>query len=480
MAITNQGRPTPIAPGYNPLVYYVDSTNKNQPAFRYLFQVYSGSTLLADLKIAPRPVDGIGYADVSKIIQNQLPGYFINPTATTWANVDAGSVAEYTVQFGESYATAWPFIDYIFMSGATGISGTTAHPFVIGDQVRLELNSTYNDFRDALNGYFTVTAIPDVYSFQLNLSWIGSGAATPGNAFYADARKTNFTGLSSATTIVYNEAMKVSEFQSFMSTYPTVPDFVLTGSTSKFLTNIPRTGFYATPTQHLGINAFDNKTNNAALCYFQNSNGDIFNKSISSTAARIKQIACGPANAGTLTTISGTAGLIKDDTEWYDVWTTNTSSGQTSEKLRIYIDNRCVINDVEVVFMDRSGSAVSFAFQNRIFESITTQKETLRREFGTNTPSKGFTFNTFDEGMSTYASQYNNSYELNTNWMTDEMSVYFEELLSSPKTYVRWADGKWYACQIDNGSFQTERSKNQRLIKKKISIKFSIDNPVNI
>jgi hypothetical protein len=480
MAISFSGTPTPITPGYNPIVYYVDSTNKNQPGFRYIFQVLSGSTLLADLKIAPRPNDGIGYADVSKIVQNQLPGYSLPPSATTWANADAGSVAEYTIQFGESYTTEYAFIDYIFMSGNTGISGTTAHPFVIGDQVQLILNSTYNDFRDALNGYFTVTAIPDAYSFQLNLSWIGSGPATPGKAYYADARKTRFTGLTATTTIATNEAMKVSEFQSFMSSYPLVPDFVLTGSTSKFLTNIPRSGFRVTPTQHLGINGFDNKVNNAALMWFQNSNGDVFNKSISSSAARIKQIAAGPANAGTLTTVSGTAGLIKDDTEWYEFWTTNSSSGQTSEKLRIDIDNRCVINDVEIAFLDRSGSMSSFAFQNRIFESITTEKETLRREFGTNTANKGFTFNTYDEGMSTYAAGYNNSYELNTNWMTDEMSVYFEELLSSPKTYVRWTDGNWYACQIENGSFQTERSKNQKLIKKKITIKLSIDNPVNI
>jgi hypothetical protein len=477
--ITNQGRPTPIAPGYNPLVYYVDSTNKNQPGFRYIFQVMSGSTLLADLKIAPRPVDGIGYADVSKIIQNQLPGYS-NLASTTWQNADAGSVAEYTIQFGESYTTEYAFIDYIFMSGATGISGTTAHPFVIGDQVQLILNATYNDFRDALNGYFTVTAIPDAYSFQLNLDWIGSGAATPGKAYYADARKTRFTGLTSASTIVTNEAMQVAEFQSFMNTYPTVPDFVLTGSTSKFLTNAPRSNFKVVPTQHLWINAFDNKANNTSLAWFENSNGDVFNKSTSSAAARIKQIAAGPANTGTLTTVSGTAGLVKDDTEWYDFWTTNGSSAQTSEKLRIYIDNRCVINDVEIAFMDRSGSIASYAFQNRIFESITTEKETLRREFGTNTVGKGFTFNTYDEGMSTYAAGYMNSYELNTNWMIDEMSVYFEELLSSPKTFVRWTDGNWYACQIDNGSFQTERSKNQRLIKKKVNIKFAIDNPVNI
>lgn len=483
MAINIVGKPTKSHPGYNPVEYYIDSTNKNQQGFRYLIQIFSAGTstqLTADLKIAPRFGDGVGYADVSKHLQNYLDGY-VNLTATTFSSADADSVVNYDIKFGESYTTSWSIVDYTFISGSTGFSGTSAHPYVVGDQILVQLTSTYNDFRDALNGYFTVTAVPSTTTLQVNLDWIGSEGATPGTIKYADDRKSRYENLSSVTaTTAINYAMDISSFQDLCNTYPAVPAWVLTGATSEFLTNIPRTGFRVTDSQFLFVQAFDNKTNNAQFAFFQNSNGDIFNKSISSSSMTVKQIPCGPANAGTLTTISGTTGLIKDDTEWYDVWTANGTSGQTSEKLRIYMDNRCVINDIQILFMDRAGSLASFAFQNRMFENVTTSKDKFNQEMGTNASGKGFFFNTFDKGMTTFTSTIEKSYELNANYMTDEMSVYFEELLSSPYTYVKWTDGKWYACDVADGTQSIDRTKNQKLIKKKVNIKFSISNPVNI
>ena len=45
MAITIIASPTGnTQPAYNPIVYVVDSTNKSLPGFRYVFQIFDGTT----------------------------------------------------------------------------------------------------------------------------------------------------------------------------------------------------------------------------------------------------------------------------------------------------------------------------------------------------------------------------------------------------------------------------------------------------
>lgn len=487
MAISFKGQPPKIHPGYNPIFYYVDSTNKNNASFRYVFQIYDAGTsteLCSPLKVAPRPVDGYGYADISKLIQNKLDGYF-NLTGTTFSNADNSSVYNYDIKFGEEYISQWSFTDYIFdnsfSGGQVALTGTTSHGYVIGDQVVIKLNNVYNDFRDtSLNGYFSVIGIVSSTKFVINLNWPGSAPATPGKTNYADNRKTTFSGLtSSLSRVAFNAGYDLVSFKDYNTTaYTGTSSIQLYNSGSKILTNIPRDGFRVTDTQLLNLHFFDNKTNNAYYIYFENNLGDKFRKTISSTSAFIKQVPCGPGNLGVLTTITGAGPLIKDDVEFYDVWSEKSSGVRTSEKLRIGVDGRCVINPHQIYFMDRSGSWSSFAFQLRSFESVETKNESYRKEFGV-LGTNGFDFNTTDEGLSIYNSSYNRKIELNTNWMTDEMSVYFEELVTSPYKYILW-EGNWFSCKSQQSSIQTERTKNKRLIRKKIEIEFSIQNPVNI
>jgi hypothetical protein len=65
--------------------------------------------------------------------------------------------------------------------------------------------------------------------------------------------------------------------------------------------------------------------------------------------------------------------------------------------------------------------------------------------------------------------------------MTDEMSVYFEELITSPLTYVK-LDGSsnFLACQIVNTNYTVERAKNKKLIRKTIEIRLANNDNINI
>jgi hypothetical protein len=189
--------------------------------------------------------------------------------------------------------------------------------------------------------------------------------------------------------------------------------------------------------------------------YFENDSGDVLRKSNSGTHI-VRSNGIGPGNLGTLSVITGSTPLIKSETKYYDVWATNNvGTTQLSEKLRIYIDRRCKISDVEILFMDRKGSYISFPFQNRRYENVTTEKQNYRQYVKN--------YNTYSKGLTSYHSKYMKELNLNTNYMTEEMNLYFEELLTSRYTYVKW-EGVWYACVVEDGQYQNEFERNNTLI----------------
>jgi hypothetical protein len=156
----------------------------------------------------------------------------------------------------------------------------------------------------------------------------------------------------------------------------------------------------------------------------------------------------------------------------------NTAGTWLSKKYRIDLDRRCRIEDIQILFMDRKSSWGSYAFQLRKLENVTTEKTLWRKEIPKVITPGWVTMDRADSGLSVLHSKIKKTWQLNTNWMNDAMSVYFEELLSSPYCYINFGDGKWYSCLVEDGTYQTLRYKNERLIRKTISCYASLDTPV--
>jgi hypothetical protein len=481
MAITIISSPNINMSGYNPIKWVIDSDNKNTPGFRYIVEVYDVGTSnkLIEIDVAPDPTDnGYGKFDISRIVRNKIDKY-LDLTNFNIQNA-TDTFYKYDIKFGESLSYEWEYDDYIISNGNTALTtdtiygasfSNTTHEFNVGDQVFVEMNLVYGDCRDVINGFFTIINVVSNKTVEINLGFPCSGPASPGIISFANKRKLRTYDLTRENgRLVLNTAMSLKEYS---DTSGSLSEYLISApsTTKKFLTNVPN-GYKVSLNQHMWINQFINTggTTNSVDIRVENSNGDIFNIPNSGNFI-VKTNGIGPANFGTYSVVSGSAPIIKGDTEWYEINITNDGGDSVSEKKRFVIDRRCVINDIEVLFMDRKGSFMSYYFPLRKFENITTNKKVYNNYIDG--------IETYSDGVKVYNSEIEKKITLNSNYMTDEMSLYFEELLSSPYTYIRY-EGDWYSCKVMDGSFETERFINKRLIKKTIDVSFDINTSINI
>lgn len=488
MAQTIIAQPQKFTPAYNPVKYIVDSTNKNKTGFRYIYQVYNGATNIGTFKVLPTYSTGYGELDLSKFLSSYVSWDF-DPNVTQ--DLDAvNSFFNYDVIVGEEYLYEITYTSALTNSG-TITRVNVSNSFAVGDQINIVQNDG-GVANPLLEGLHTITAVSSTW-FEVNVLWSSiTNANIDGVVSYADNRKVITYDITEfANRKVFNGAFTWIDFVTYNE-----DDFVLNGVTKRWLTNQPKTNWQCTLGQDLWLNA---RARLGKYVYFQNSDGDIYRKSIVNNDT-IVQIGVGPNNYGVVTPVVGLLPMIKPDTEYYDFWYED--GGQKSQKYRVNIDRRVQINEYVISFLDRLGSFSSFAFQLKSYE----RGEVTRDEF--NKDVKGFVnagkwgYNYQEFGFNTFNTQVTKTIELNTNWMTQEMSDYFQELITSPQTflklvqYVTTEEGvplldengcpyhsaestAYIPCIVQTNSFEVFQQRNKNLIKQSIVVKLANNDNVN-
>jgi len=310
MAVTIIAQPQQIHPAYNPVVYMGDSTEKNTLGFRYVVNLFNSTpTQVSSFRIAPRPTDGYGLIDISKILQSQLTPYLeLNSPSGTCADTNT---FEYSIDIDEEYSTYWDFNDHIYATGAgflgkvslTDLTLTTPHPYVVGDQIFSQLNTFYGTCVEYLNGFFTVIDVPDAYTITINLNF-GTCSTPPGvsvgKVYYADRRKISVPGVTISNRKTYNEAVPFTQWPTWSEL-----DILsgLTGPTGYILTNAPdsltttkdKDKFIVKPYQELYWNFFDNKTDYVTSVIAINNYGDRWMLKGNGCTGDMKQFPVGPS-----------------------------------------------------------------------------------------------------------------------------------------------------------------------------------------
>ena len=320
-------------------------------------------------------------------------------------------------------------------------------------------------------------------------------ATINGSVKYADNRKTIVRDITTFTNkIAFNGAMRWLDW----NTYDYL-DYKLNASTSMWLTNQPQTDFNCTLGQDLYLNLVNPKLTNRVM--FQNSNGDVFYKTVA-LSDEVIQVPCGPNNYGVLV---GTGDLVDNTVDYYDIWFDTGASLplQDSVKYRITLDRRVLISEYHVLFLDRMGSFSSFAFQLKSYERGEVTREMYNKDVaGYINASNQWTYKSEEFGFNQVNLNVIKRLDLNTNWMTENMAQYFEELITSPQTfvkivtYVTTEDGHplldeggcllhipestaYQPCIVENNAYEVFKQRNKNLIKQSITVRLANQDNIN-
>ena len=481
MSQTSIASPQVFSPAYNPLKFIVDSTNKNKNGFKYIFDIYESGTAnkIAEYKVLPTFGTGYGEEELSKLLQTQVSWDL--DTLITSFYAAPNSYYQYDVKVGEEFVA-----EFAYTSSLTNASGNVqinvTNTFASGDQVVIT-QADGGVANPQLEGLHTVISATGS-TVVVNVSWSTITSATiDGVVKYADNRKVITRDITDFNNyLVFNGAFRWVDWTSY-----DYNDYKLNAATKLWLTNQPQNNFYCTIGQDLSLNIQNPKGTDRII--FENSNGLAFYKAISSSD-EIVQVPVGPNNYGTLV---GTGDLVDDSVEWYEFFFANgaTLPQQDSVRYRVYLDRRTTSVEYSLLFLDRLGSWSSFAFQLKSYERGDVTREVYNQDVpGYVNASDEWTYKTEEFGFRTINTNVIKSFELNTNWMTQEMADYFEELVTSPQVFIKEtsyicgeeltaSSSTYQPCIVNNNAYEVFKQRNKNLIKQSLSVRLANQDNIN-
>ena len=482
MAMFTIAVPQVLTPAYNPIKYYYASTNSGFAGFKYIFEVYESGTAnqIAEYRVLPNASTFYGEIDLTKLLQAKV-SFDLFPTNTTVYNAP-NSHYKYDVKVGEEYLTILQYFASVTNNGGN-VQINVANTFVAGDQIVIA-QSDGGLANPNLEGLFTVLSV-GVGFFVVNSLWsLVTNAAINGDVTYADGRKTTtYNIINNLNNYVFNGALPWTEWPSWNHL-----DYYLTGPSNEFLTSIPVNNFYATLSQDLWMNAvYGSMPGGTHKIIFSNPGGDMFEKDVTASDY-VTGNAVGPNNTGPLTVISGTLPLIKPTTDYYQYYYEH-AGNQVSQTYTVNIDRRVQSQEYSIIFLDRYGSWGSFAFTGRAYEKGNVTREQYNMDVEGKIDSSEWTYDLIDRGYINSYVSVENTIDLNTDWMNEEMAQYFTELVSSPYTYFKVsnydescdvpASTAYVSCNIVTSNYEKFKQRNKNLIKQSITIKLANNDMVN-
>lgn len=474
--------PQVLTPGYNPVKYFYASTNSGLAGFKFIFDIYESGTAnkIAEYRVLPNATTFYGEIDLSKLLQSKL-SFDLYPTNTTVYDAP-NSHYKYDVKVGEEYLTTVQYTAALTNNGGN-VQINVTNSFIAGDQIVIA-QADGGVANPNLEGLFTVLSVGVGY-LVVNSPWsLVTNAAINGDITYADGRKTITRDIiTDLNNYVFNGALPWTQWPSY-----DFNEYYLTGPSDKFLTSIPVQTFYATLSQDLWMNAvYGGPGPGTHKIIFTNDAGEQFEKSVLATD-HVTGNAVGPNNAGTLTPISGVLPLIKPTTEWYEYYYEHNGT-QVTQPYRVNIDRRVQDKEYSIIFLDRLGSWGSFAFTGRYYENGNVTREQYNQDVAGYIDSNEWTYDLTDRGYINSYVSVENTIDLNTNWMNEDMAQYFTELVSSPYTYFKLSNydescdipesTEYVSCNIVTSTFQKFKQRNKNLIKQSITIKLANNDMVN-
>jgi hypothetical protein len=107
MAISSLINPSGKPSVQDNLWHIASSSNSGQVDFKFVFDVYKGTTQLIRAKVFPTPSNGKGYFDAGPVVRNEMDYTWFNPNGEFFSVElnESGQIAQtYTIKVGEDYS----------------------------------------------------------------------------------------------------------------------------------------------------------------------------------------------------------------------------------------------------------------------------------------------------------------------------------------------------------------------------------------
>lgn len=516
MSINLVGRPKggdELNPVYNPVVYYFDSTNKNEEGFRYIAQIKKADgTFLFEKEIIPDPDTGYCNLHLNRDLQDFVSFDFgINPNGNP--QDASNSYLRFDIEVGEAYGVNWAYDGMIYLDDTTPYwpnagnpqynppnpnlnkhaltttSAGSAPPFSAGDTIFVEITTpgvlpNLGGFHKVLDVFNAGGASGFYWTVVLDITYQGAGTSA-GTIRFADNRKTRFLNLYALEDqVIFNGVFSPADWlnwdQEEYSSFGTI-------NGQKWLTVIPTT-YKIREDNTIFLNVFKKLgttiANGPRYWYFQSDDGSIARITSFQLDNIIRQIDVSPTRTNWGTLLSGTLPIIKPDTEWYEVFTSPDGFARSNEVLRFEIDRSCTTDyeDIEMNFVDALGSRIPFNFTLRNVETRKITKSNYVKFLGGIKYQEGpeyFGYDLEEGGKETYDESFVRIYTLRTDFLNAEMSKFFHNLIQTPKCAIK-IDGEFQSCVITTLSKPVKKRRWFEPQRYEIEVMLSNRNKVNV
>ena len=469
MATTIIAQPQVLMPAYNPIKYIIDNTNKNEPGFRYIFTIYpaGSATKIAQYKTLPVYGTGYGEQDISRLMQSLVT---YNETGiqssggTTYNSSE--SWYQYDVDLGYEYIDNINYTTTLQDNGGNVRISFTAHGFVAGDQIIIAQTGTGPVDNPTVEGLHTVV-YAEANLFVINARWdTVTDDTINGTVTYADLRKTQVLD----DEIIEDQEVFNGAFNNWTNTgnqsnaFPSAY-FLATNSNGLLMTSNYDSAYHPAVT-FPGAQFYYNLRVYAGATYeveWYDMNSNL-----------LDNYSFIPASDGIYAVFVGPTALVSED---YYVNIYN-DAGLNAQTYYFTYDNRCTINDQQLIYLDRMGSWQSFAFQLKTYEKGQITREQYNQHIYGQVDGGQLVGVPLQKGFRTYNTNVTKTFDLNTNWMDQYDATRFQELLTSPQVYYN-SPSYFCACVVDSSSFEVFSQKNKKLIKQSVTIRLAQQDPIN-
>ncbi len=493
MSVTIIAEPQSINPAYNSNYFYVDSTNKGEVGFKYIFKVVSGGNTISTQRLAPIPTTLYGEVDIAEILQDQLGQSFDQTQLSSY--IPTEQYIDYTVEVDEEYLVNEVFTDYAFAGSVnwsnwsdpainpnsfsrTALTYSTEPVFEQGDVITVQQAGTVN-FRPELEGIHTVLdkfLDGGTWYLVLDLLWIGSGAAEAGRSFYADGQKSIFTGVTSSSFRAWRGAFSFQDYRTF-----DVTNWVTIDNTSKLITTLPE-GVRISRTKPTWLQCH-NSTGGILYAVF-NIDGTLYRYSLGSTVNFVLFNAL-PSDDNITEEFDGAtwnafAGSIDlSNVTEYTINLEQADGTEKSETITISLYSECdKYETYDICFMDRLGAWITIPFNKASYINQSTQRETIRKKYGAYDAGE-WVYNVDDRGLENYHVSETIDYSVYSDQLTQTESQYIKELVSSPYVFCSFNGGDFEAINITNTTLPLPLARVDRDRKANIKFVKSVQDNIN-